>query len=340
MRRRMIIGLTGKNGSGKGEVANFLIGRGFQYYSLSDEIREEMKRQEVKITRENLIPFANKLRNEKGPSYLAEKIVERLEADKNYVVDSIRNPFEVETLRQKNGFHFISVVANPKTRFERLRSRGRENDPVDYKKFLEIDAAEASNSDPSAQQMDRTHQLADAVVENNGNLEDLHDKVKQVLRVFALANPRPDWDEYFMGIAQMVAMRSNCLKRKVASVIVKDQRIIATGYNGTPRGITNCHEGGCPRCAEIGQSGKNLDECLCVHAEANAIVHAAFHGVSINRATMYCTFSPCLGCTKLIINGGIAEVVYNKAYSIEDVPMRLLKEAKVKVRKIELPRSK
>lgn len=332
----MIIGLTGKNGSGKGEVANFLKKRGFSYQSLSDEIRGEMKRQGVGITRENLIPFANKLRNDYGPSYLAEKVLERLDPDKNYIVDSIRNPFEVETLRKRNDFYLISVVADPKVRFERTRKRGREKDPLTYKKFLKIDAAEANNSDPAAQQIDRTHELADAVVENNGTVTELDDKVKQILRVLALKCGRPGWDEYFMGIAQMVAMRSNCIKRKVAAVVVKDQRIVSTGYNGTPRGITNCNEGGCPRCSDLGGSGENLEECLCAHAEENSIAQAAYHGVSIKGATVYCTFSPCLGCTKLIINSGIAEVVYNEEYTIEDVPMRLLKEAGVTVRKISL----
>lgn len=333
----MIIGLTGKNGSGKGEVANFLTKRGFTYYSLSDEIREEMKRQNIPITRENLIPFANKLRNEHGPSYLAEKVLDRLEPDKNYIVDSIRNPFEVETLRKRMDFHLLSVMADPKARFNRLKNRGRENDPTDYKKFLAIDAAEASNNDPSAQQIDRTLEMADAVIENNGSIEELHDQIKQVLRILAMNTKRPDWDEYFMRIAQVVSLRGNCLKRKVAAVLVKDQRVVATGYNGTPRGITNCIEGGCSRCHDLGESGKGLDECICAHAEENAIAQSAYHGVSTKGATLYTTFSPCLRCTKLIINSGITEVVYNQAYSIEEVPMRLLKEAGVKVRKIELP---
>ncbi len=333
----MIIGLTGKNGSGKGEVANFLKKRGYHYHSLSDEIREEMKRQGVEITRKNLIPFANNLRNTYGPSYLAEKVLEKLDPDKNYVVDSIRNPFEVETLRKRRDFHLISIVAEPEVRFERLKDRGRESDPTDYERFLEVDAAEASNTDPAAQQMDRTHEMADAVIENNTSVEDLYDKVKQVLRVLAINTKRPSWDEYFMNIAQVVSLRGNCIKRKVAAIIVKDNRVISTGYNGTPRGITNCNEGGCPRCNELDESGKDLDECICAHAEENAIAQASYHGASLKDATLYTTYSPCLRCTKLIINSGVAEVVYNQAYSIEERPLELLKESGINVRKIELP---
>lgn len=332
----MIIGLTGKNGSGKGEVAEFLKRRGYQYFSLSDEIREEMKRQKVPITRESLIPFANGLRNEHGPSYLAEQILKKMDMDKNYVVDSIRNPFEVETLRKRKDFYLVSVMADSKVRFERLKGRGRENDPTDYKKFLEIDAAEARNADPAAQQLDRTQEMADAVVENHTTVEDLHDKVKQVLRVLAMGTKRPNWDEYFIGIAQVAALRGNCIKRKVAAVIVRDNRVISTGYNGTPRKIKNCSEGGCHRCNELEESGTNLEECICAHAEENAIAQAAYHGVAIKDATLYTTFSPCLRCTKLIINSGIGEVVYNQAYSIAELPLKLLAEAGVVVRRIEL----
>lgn len=125
----------------------------------------------------------------------------------------------------------------------------------------------------------------------------------------------PSWDEYFMAIAHVVASRSTCSRRQVAAVIVKDNRIISTGYNGTPRGIKNCNEGGCPRCNSTVPSGKSLDECLCSHAEENAITQAAYHGISVKGATMYTTFSPCLMCAKMIINSGIACVVYNDCYT-------------------------
>ena len=125
---------------------------------------------------------------------------------------------------------------------------------------------------------------------------------------------RPDWDEYFMDIAHVVAKRGNCCRRKVAAVIVSDRRIISTGYNGTPRGIDNCFEGGCPRCASDAPSGKSLGECICAHAEENAIVQAAYHGIAVKDSTLYCILSPCLMCTKMIINAGITEVVYETEY--------------------------
>lgn len=145
---------------------------------------------------------------------------------------------------------------------------------------------------------------------------------------------RPSWDEYFMGIAEMAATRSNCSRRHVAAVIVRDDQIISTGYNGTPRGIKNCDEGGCPRCSSNAPSGTALGDCLCSHAEENAIVQAARHGIAVNQAKIYTTFSPCLLCAKMIINSGIMEVIYRSRYSIDDVSTKLLQDAGVKIRAI------
>jgi dCMP deaminase len=147
---------------------------------------------------------------------------------------------------------------------------------------------------------------------------------------------RPDWDEYFMKIAQVASMRSNCIKRKVGAVIVRDKRIISTGYNGTPRRTKNCNEGGCPRCNSLASSGTRLEECLCSHAEENAITQAAYHGTSVKDGTIYTTFAPCLLCSKMIINGGIVEVVFNIDYPVNDTSFRLFGEAGVKVRQHRL----
>jgi dCMP deaminase len=150
------------------------------------------------------------------------------------------------------------------------------------------------------------------------------------------SNSRPQWDEYFMNIATVVAARSNCIRRQVAAIIVVDKRIISTGYNGTPRGTKNCNEGGCPRCAESPESGKRLDECLCSHGEENAIVQAAYHGTSVKGGVLYSTCSPCLICTKMIINAGISEVVFNEEYPLAETSLALLEEAGVRVRKLKL----
>lgn len=143
---------------------------------------------------------------------------------------------------------------------------------------------------------------------------------------------RPDWDTYFMNIAHVVATRGNCIRRQVAAVIVKENRIVSTGYNGTPRGVTNCFEGGCARCAGEAPSGSDLGECVCSHAEENAITHAAYHGTALAGAVLYCTISPCLICAKMIINAGIKEVIYEDEYHFSEQTRSLFSEAGIKCR--------
>ncbi|MBI5046112.1 cytidine/deoxycytidylate deaminase family protein [Candidatus Micrarchaeota archaeon] len=190
------------------------------------------------------------------------------------------------------------------------------------------------NKDKTKQNLKGTFALADKTIVNDGELGEFYEQLDQALggisEQFKLN--RPSWDDYFMGIAKVVASRSNCVKRKVAAIIVKDKRVISTGYNGTPRGAKNCSEGGCPRCNNFTESGKNLEECLCSHGEENAIVQASYHGISIKDSVIYTTFSPCLLCTKMIINSGIKEVVYNVEYPMSETSMKLLKEAGVKAR--------
>ena len=106
-----------------------------------------------------------------------------------------------------------------------------------------------------------------------------------------IKDPRPSWDEYFMEIATVVSKRSNCMRRSVGAVVMKDNHILSTGYNGTPRGVKNCFAGGCPRCAATTKSGAHLEECLCTHAEQNAICQAAYYGNSIAGGTIYITIS-------------------------------------------------
>jgi len=330
----MIIGLTGKNASGKGEVAEFLKTRGFTFYSLSDVLRAEIKKLKKPATRDQLTWLGNKLRNEFGPSVLADKILEKLEDDRHYVIDSFRNPEEVKAFRRTKDFTLLGIEASPKKRFERLQMRGREKDAKTYNHFLKHEAREAKNLDPTKQNLDACAKLADHRVTNNGAVSALHSHLTKLFTKILMHNPRPGWDEYFMKIAGVVASRSNCMKRKVAALIVKDGRIISTGYNGTPRGTVNCNEGGCPRCNAFSPSGQGLTECLCSHAEENAIVQASYHGITIKDSTLYSTFSPCLLCTKMIINAGLHEVVYNEAYALGGDAIRLLKKAKIRIRKL------
>lgn len=125
---------------------------------------------------------------------------------------------------------------------------------------------------------------------------------------------RPSWEEYFMSIAQLVAQRSTCLRRQVGAVMVKHKNVLATGYNGTPTGITHCEVTGCLREQLSIPSGERHELCRGLHAEQNVIVQAAKHGINIDGATLFCTNAPCIICAKMIINSGIKEIVYLDGY--------------------------
>ncbi len=148
---------------------------------------------------------------------------------------------------------------------------------------------------------------------------------------------RPSWDEYFMRMAYLASTRSTCTRRKVGAVIVKDKRILATGYNGPPKGLAHCNITGCIRKDLNVPSGERHELCRGLHAEQNAIIQAAVHGVSIKNATIYVTNHPCVVCAKMLINAEIKEIVYAEGYP-DDLAKLILLESNIKVRQFSLPK--
>jgi len=142
---------------------------------------------------------------------------------------------------------------------------------------------------------------------------------------------RPTWEEYFMEITRLVARRATCLRRQVGAVLVMDKRLLATGYNGAPSGLAHCLEEGCLREKNNIPSGERHELCRGIHAEQNAIIQAAFHGVRIQGATLYCTNLPCVICTKMLINAGIKEIIYENGYA-DDLTEEMLLQARIPVR--------
>src|SRR5437867_4493483 len=331
----MLIGLTGRNAAGKGEVARYLQKKSFYYYSLSDAIRDEIRSRGEEPTRDRLIIVGNELRQRYGSNILAERILAKIEDDKHYIIDSIRNPAEVDAFRAAKHFKLIRVEAPAEVRFQRILSRQRESDPRTLEDFIALENREAEGDDTS-QNLVKVELMADYTLINDGELEKLYPQIDQLLLKLLKEIQRPSWDEYFMNIAKVVASRSNCMKRKVAAIIVRDKRVVSTGYNGTPRGTRNCNEGGCPRCNRLATSGTDLEECFCSHGEENAIVQASYHGVSLKDGVIYSTFAPCLMCAKMIINSGIREVIYNMDYPLNENAFRLFSEAGIFVRKLRV----
>jgi len=330
----MRIGVAGRNAAGKTQVVEYLEARSFHRASLSDVIRDELRAQGLEPTRDNMIRRGRELRAAHGPAVLAQRIEKLLPPGRNCVIDSIRHPAEVEQLRASGDFKLLWIEAPVELRFERSRRRARPGDAETLAEFEALEARELGSADAGAQQLLRVAELADSTVHNAGDIPELERALERFVRENLLFEHRPPWDEYFMNIAHAAATRANCIKRKVGAILVVDRRIISTGYNGTPRGTRNCNEGGCPRCAGAAPTGARLDECLCSHAEENALTQAAYHGVAVRGATIYTTLCPCLMCAKMIINAGVFEVVHDAAYAMDQTAADLLRQAGVKIRSL------
>ena len=143
-------------------------------------------------------------------------------------------------------------------------------------------------------------------------------------------NARPSWDEYFLDMARVIASRSTCLRRSVGALLVRDKRILATGYNGAPTNLPHCAEVGCRR-EQLGiASGERQEICRGLHAEQNAIIQGALHGVSVRGSVLYCTTQPCAICAKMLINAGIERIVYEGDYA-DQLSLEMLQQAGVQL---------
>ncbi|SCV71274.1 BQ2448_2862 [Microbotryum intermedium] len=213
---------------------------------------------------------------------------------------------------------------------------------------------------------DRPDPLVDLLPLANLTIQNPYPDPEPFLRALSLPKLqetlRPSWDPYFMLLASLASLRSNCMKRRVGAVLVREKRVVSTGYNGTPRGVRNCNDGGCGRCnsgssGRVGPTtadedaanptsltsirmGEGLNECLCLHAEENALLEAGRERVSgggTEGATLYCNTCPCLRCTVKIVQCGVIEVVYSLSYSMDAASRLVLEEAGVGLRQIKLP---
>jgi len=176
----MIIGLTGRISSGKGFIKDFLEKIGFEYCTISDVIREEAAKRGIEITRKNLQDLGNEVRNKEGVGGWVRRLIEKMDLNKNYIVDGIRNPGEVEELRKLNNFFLIAVDAPQEKRYERLRLRAKPSDPKTWEGFLEIDIRDFGEDDPKGQQVCKCMEMADFFIFNNSDLEVLMKRVKEV----------------------------------------------------------------------------------------------------------------------------------------------------------------
>ncbi|CAE6444195.1 unnamed protein product [Rhizoctonia solani] len=256
---------------------------------------------------------------------------------KDFVCTSLRNLGMLRACAQRPFFVLLSVDAPVLTRWKRKKEKHPTN-AINLEQFIEDSDKErfGSGTDPNSLNEILLSISHVSITNDFSEITPMHDYLDSL----ALVNPertRPGWDDYFMLLASLASLRCNCMKRRVGAVLVRNKRVVSTGYNGTPRGLLNCNQGGCKRCNGTAKSGEAYDSCLCLHAEENALLEAGRDRVGEN-STLYCNTCPCLRCTIKIVQSGVTEVVYNKSYSMDEASANIFKEAGVILRQHSPPR--
>ncbi len=349
----MIIGITGTLGAGKGTVVEILKERGFSHFSVRDFLTEELKKRGMEVAQHNMALVANDLRAKFGASYIVEAMYKRaFEKGGDVVIESLRCPGEIEALRGKKDFVLWAVDADVENRYTRIierKSSTQAEKNYSFQEFVEKEQFQMGNRDPTMQNLGACIEMADVVFRNDWTIQELKGKVEKILNQnFQKVESRnqkvegyvrPTWDEYFMKLAALVGERSTCLRHNIGAVIVRDRRLIATGYNGSAKGMPNCVEVGCLKDGLGIKTGTGHEICRAVHAEMNAIIQGASHGISVEGTTMYCTHTPCTLCARMIVNAGITRVVSYHDYSDESA-RKFLELAGVVLEKVRKPYDK
>ncbi|KAJ6503367.1 cytidine deaminase-like protein [Mycena vitilis] len=277
--------------------------------------------------------FDEKPRCFSSPSSLLDYVTRNWRHD--FVTVDLYTRDVVEAFVKRPFFLLLSIDAPLLDRFYRSNSH-MSSHSVSLEQFVREDDNIVFGADPaeSASSLHSLSGLINTHVSNNfNNLSALHSYLDD-LNLLDPGHLRPQWDAYFMTLASLASKRSNCMKRRVGAVLVRENRILATGYNGTPRGVKNCNEGGCIRCNGTSYPGDIEYECVCLHAEENALLEAGRERVG-QGSVLYCNTCPCLKCTIKIIQTGVKTVVYNLSYKVDDASARLLAEAGVELRRFQ-----
>lgn len=368
----MLVGVCGPQHAGKTTLSHTLVEEyGFYYIegmamfqSLNERARTDAR--EVASERGlHVVQLNDDLRGTRDKWSPPPAVLSQCwRSDVNAVIDGVTPQHPALPDLLKRPYFLLLYVDSPAlTRFRRASERAEDECFENLQSFLKID--DLSMFDDSYYRSRKTSQKNTPDDDSriaHGDVLDLYRKGETLMTLRRLARVhvtnssdsftvlrddlcalrltdeerlRPCWDTYFMSLAKLASERTNCMKRRVGCVIARDRRVIATGYNGTPSGVTNCWSGGCARCngaqCTSSQSGTGLDLCLCLHAEENAIIEAGRE--RCQNATLYCNLFPCVLCAKKIVQAGIQHVVYDKGYSTDEASSKLLEAGNVIVKR-------
>ncbi|CAK7228434.1 Deoxycytidine monophosphate (dCMP) deaminase [Sporothrix bragantina] len=338
----MLIGICGSICAGKSTVAQYLVDRhGFTRLSIrpdavatADSVAEANPSTAIFASAEAMLDFVT------------------LRWRDRYVTTDIASEAVLDVFSRRPFFLLISVDAPVAVRWRRAQRRAEQKtvkangnvDTLDLETFVNESDFQLYGGGPQQHPPLLPVMARAAMRLANGGLEEKSLSTQPLFAALDKAGLdvqgveqllRPSWDRYFMSLASLAAQRSNCMKRRVGCVLVREHRVVSTGYNGTPRGLRNCGEGGCGRCNGGVGAGVGLATCLCLHAEENALLEAGRERIptsSLANTILYCDTCPCLTCSIKIVQVGIGEVVYSQGYSMDAETAAVFREAGVRLR--------
>ncbi|RLV94725.1 hypothetical protein JA1_001520 [Spathaspora sp. JA1] len=353
----MLIGISGTLSSGKNEVARYLTFQGFKLISLTKPDQLNTSTEDVATPSPSIDSQEDDLgekletlvlANGTVSSYYSKMEVHKQFVDleslldyvtvnwrENYVISNMNDMKMLISLDKRPFFLHISIDAPVGLRYQRylLKAAPSNRPQLSLEEFVVKNDELLFQSDNRL--IEINNQARVKIINTSASIRDLYIKLSE-LNLLDFSRLRPTWDSYFMRLADLAALRSNCMKRRVGCVIVRESRVVATGYNGTPRHLTNCNEGGCSRCNKGHGSGASLSTCLCLHAEENALLEAGRDRIR-DDSVLYCNTCPCLTCSIKIVQSGIKEVVYAQNYSMDSQSHKVMSEAGIILRQFQPP---
>ena len=321
-----LIAVVGLTGSGKSEACAILEKQNFFKIRFGDITMDVLQQKGMPVNEENERYVREDLRRQHGMAAYAvlnaAKIRSAINSGKDVVIDGLYSWEEYKTLKKEfPELRVLSVHASPTVRYQRLATRKE-------RPLIEDEARSRDFSEIENIQKAGPISMADCTIVNEGPIDELRKQVKKFLGV----HERHDWDEYFMNIAREVGTRGTCDRGRSGAIIVKNKRILTTGYVGSPAGLAHCDEVGHLMSDVYDENGKKSQHCIrATHAEQNALIQAARFGISLEGATIYCKMEPCDVCAKTIIDSGIKKVVGEKRYHASQLTRQMFQDAGIQM---------
>jgi dCMP deaminase len=334
-----VIAIVGMCGSGKSTAADILSKKGYMYVRFGQITLDLLRERGLDVNEHNERSIREEVRSTHGMAAYAILNVPKINSflvDSHVVADGLYSWSEYKILKERFGENLviIAIYSSPKHRHERLVNRkldpsdvSARNRPLSAELALSRDFSEIENVEKAG-----PIAMANYTLVNDGSINELNEKIREIINKVHGIYKRPSWDQYFIGLMKEVAKRGTCNRGRSGAVIVRDKRILCTGYVGSPIGSAHCDQVGHQMKSTVHEDGRISNHCVrTTHAEQNAICQAARLGISLEGSTLYCNMEPCSVCAKMVVNAGIKKVIANKKYHNSQDTMQIFSDAGIEL---------